>query len=100
MMASEALSRLANPRAILAPPTSDATTHQIVELLLPVVAHEHRSRVQMVDRQVEEALQLVLMEVDRQHAIGSRASETMLAISLALMATRGWSLRSWRAYPK
>ena len=24
----------------------------------------------------------------------------MLAISLALMATRGWSFRSWRAYPK
>jgi hypothetical protein len=42
------------------------------------VLHQHWGRVQVVHRDVEEPLQLVLVEVDG----------------------RGWSLRSWRAYPK
>jgi hypothetical protein len=36
------------------------------------VVHQHRAGVQVVDRDVEEALQLVLVEVDAEHAVGAR----------------------------
>ena len=45
--------------------------HQILERLLPVVVHERRRGVQVIDRQVEEPLELVLVKVHRQHAVGS-----------------------------
>ena len=69
MMASDALSRLANPRAILAEPTSGATTTGSLQLLLPEVVHEHRRRVQVVHRQVEEPLHLVLVEIHAEHPV-------------------------------
>ena len=46
--------------------------HRIVQLLLPVVAHQHRRRVQVIDREVEEPLQLVLVKVHRQHPVRAR----------------------------
>ena len=46
--------------------------HQVAQLLLPVVVHEHRRRVQVVHRQVEEPLELVLMEVHGQHPVRPR----------------------------
>jgi hypothetical protein len=45
--------------------------HRLVQLLGPVVAHERRSRVQMIDRNVKESLDLVGMKVHSQHAIGA-----------------------------
>jgi hypothetical protein len=41
----------------------------------------------------------MLVEIHRQHPVRP-ATDTMFAISLALIATRGWSFRSCRAYPK
>src|SRR2546422_3459206 len=53
------------PRSTLFPYTTLFRSHhdRIVQLLLAEVAHEHRRRVQVVHRQVEEPLQLVGMEV-------------------------------------
>jgi hypothetical protein len=70
--------------------------HQVGEVLVPEVLREHRRRVQVVHRDVEEPLQLVLVEVHAEHPVAP-AEVIRLATSLAPMATRGWSLRSCRA---
>ena len=36
------------------------------------MADEHRGGVEVIDRQIEEPLELVLVEVDRQHPVGTR----------------------------
>jgi hypothetical protein len=46
--------------------------HEVGEALAAVVVHQHGPRVQVVDRDVEEALELVLVEVDAEHAVGAR----------------------------
>ena len=63
---------------------------------LAQVLQQHRHRVQVVDRDVEEALDLTGVQVDGQHA--SRAAAVIRsATSLAVIGVRGATLRSWRA---
>ena len=94
MIASDAFSRLAKPARHLGATDVRAPPPPGRRMLLPVVVHEHRRRVQMVHRQVEEPLHLVLVEVHAQHPVRPALPTTMLAINLALIATRGWSFRS------
>jgi hypothetical protein len=71
MMASGALMRLARPRAHHA---ADVRRHHhhIVELkILADVAHHHRRCVEIVGRDVEEALDLPGVQVERHHPVGA-----------------------------
>ena len=70
-MASGASRISANARARLANPRSVTTTHS-VEVLVDEVAAEHVDRGQLVDRDVEEPLDLALVEVHRQHPVRAR----------------------------
>ena len=70
MIASGASSSSAKARARLANPRS-VTTTQVVEALVDEVARQHVDGGQLVDRDVEEALDLALVEVHRQHAVGA-----------------------------
>ena len=70
MIASGASSSSANVRARLAKPRS-VTTTEVVELLVAEVVREHVDRGQLVDRDVEEALDLALVEVHREDAVGA-----------------------------
>ena len=58
---------------------------------------EHRRRDQVVDRDVEEALDLAGVEVDREDPVGARRSGACRRSSLAVMGSRPADLRSWRA---
>ena len=95
MMASSASSRLAKARARSAPPASGET---IVTGPAPArqVVDDDRRGEQVIDRDVEEPLDLRLVQVHRQHAIGA-GGRSRFATSLAEIGTRGLSLRSWRA---
>ena len=66
------LSRLARPRARTTPPTSGETTSSS-RLPKPRVdvGRDHRRGEQIVGRNVEEALDLPGVKVDRQHAVGA-----------------------------
>ncbi len=46
-----------------------------MEPLHPVVRREHRRGVQVVHRDVEEALELVRVEIHREHAVGARGAD-------------------------
>ena len=54
-------------------------------------------RVQMIDRDVEEALDLAGVQVDRQHAVGAGGGEQVGDQLRAEIGVRGLLLRSWRA---
>ena len=75
-MASGALMRLASPRARTTPPTSGDTTIRLssVVALLDVADH-HRRGEQVVGRDVEEALDLAGVQVERHHAVGAGAGD-------------------------
>ena len=76
MMASGALMRLASPRARTTPPTSGDTTMTLPRSKRSLdVAHHHRRGEQVVGRDVEEALDLPGMQVDREHAVGAGAGD-------------------------
>ena len=66
------LSRLARPRARTTPPTSGETTSssRLPKRALDV-GRDHRRGEQIVGRDVEEALDLAGVEVDRQHPVGA-----------------------------
>lgn len=49
----------------------------------------------MIDRNIEEALDLALMKIDRDDAIDP-AAVSMFATSFAVMGSRAEALRSWR----
>ncbi len=70
------LSRLARLRARTTPPTSGDTTTKS-RLLMPRldVGGDHRRREQIVGRDVEEALDLPGVQVDRQHPVGARGGD-------------------------
>ena len=44
----------------------------VLQLLLSVVRHHHRRGIQVIDRNVEKPLQLVLVKIDAEDAIGAR----------------------------
>jgi hypothetical protein len=48
---------------------------EVVVLLLPHFAEQHRRRINVVDRDIEESLDLVGVQVDRQHAMHADAGE-------------------------
>ena len=50
----------------------------------------------MIHRNIKKTLDLAGMQVHCQNAVGPGAT-IRLATSLAVIGTRGWSLRSWRA---
>ena len=52
----------------------------------------------MVDRDIEKALDLRGMEIDKERAIGAGGDE-QVGDQFRVIATRGRSFRSWRAYP-
>ena len=60
-------------------------------------SREHRRGVEVVDGDVEEALDLRGVQVEREHAVGARRARAVFATSLALIGTRPSSLRSLRA---
>ena len=70
MIASGASSSSANVRARLANPRS-VTTTQVLEVLVLEVVRQDVDGGQLVDRDVEEALDLALVEVHRQHPVGA-----------------------------
>ena len=75
-MASGALMRLASPRARATPPTSGDTIDQLAEIeVLLDVAHHHRRGVEVVGRNIEEALDLPGMQVERHHPVGARIGD-------------------------
>ena len=64
--------RLASARARTTPPTSGETTISLLEVeALLDVAHHHRRGEEVVGRDVEEALDLAGMQVERQHPVGA-----------------------------
>ena len=69
MMARSQPSCLASARARTTPPTSGLTTTQVAVVLALQVGQQHRAGVDVVDRDVEEALDLVGVQVHRQHAL-------------------------------
>ena len=69
MIARSESSRLAIARARTTPPTSGDTTIRFVVVVLPQVAQQHRRRVDVVHRDVEESLDLVGVQIHRQHAV-------------------------------
>ena len=71
MIASAAWSRLANPRAIFADPTSGATTTRFGQLLLSEIPGQDGRRIQVIHRDVEKGLDLMLMEIHPDHAVGT-----------------------------
>ena len=74
MIASSASSRrFASALARTTPPTSGDTTIRSSILLLPHIAEQHRRRIHVVHRDIEESLDLVGVQIDRQQAIDARA---------------------------
>ena len=69
MIARSESRRLAIARARTTPPTSGRDDEQVVVVLLPQVAEQDRRRVDVVDRDVEEALDLVGVQVHHHHAV-------------------------------
>ena len=61
--------RLASARARTTPPMSGDTTTMLSDLVLPQVAQQDRRAVNVVERNREESLDLVGMQIDRQHAV-------------------------------
>ena len=73
MNAISALSRSANRRASLPPPASGATTVTASPgSACDEVLHEHGHCREVVDREVEEALDLAGVQVDGHDAVGAR----------------------------
>ena len=69
---SASSSRFAIARARTTPPTSGDTTIRLsFALMAPDVGQQHRRGVHVVERDVEETLDLVRMQVDGQHAVGT-----------------------------
>ena len=76
-IASGALSsRLARLRARTTPPTSGDTTIRFLARIARLdVRRHHRRGIQIVGRNVEEALDLPGVEIHRQHAVGARGGD-------------------------
>ena len=73
-MAMGASMRLARARARTTPPTSGETTVDVVVFrALLDVAHHHRRGEQVVGRDIEEALDLAGVQVERHDAVGTGA---------------------------
>ena len=71
-MASGASMRLARPRARTTPPTSGETTMRLSAGNSSLdVLHHHRRGEQIVGRNVEEALDLTGVQIEREHAVGA-----------------------------
>ena len=71
---------------------------QIVVLLLPRIAEQHRRRVHVVDRDIEESLDLIGVQIDRQQPIDAGSSRSCSRTSFAVIGTRvARGRRSWRA---
>ena len=68
-----------------------------VEVLAQVVLEEHRHREEVVEGDVEEALDLAGVEVDAQHAVDAGGDHADRRTSLEVMGVRGATLRSCRA---
>ena len=68
--------RLASPRARTTPPTSGRNHHDLgeVEALFDVAHHDRRGE-QIVGRNIEEALDLPGVKVERQHAVDAGAGD-------------------------
>ena len=75
MIASSESRRFAIARARTTPPTSGRDDEQVVVVLLPQVAEQDRRRVDVVDRDVEEALDLVGVQVHHHHAIDAHGRQ-------------------------
>jgi len=93
-MARGASSSSAKVRARLAKPRS-VTTTRFFELLLAEMARQQMDGGQLVDGDVEEALDLALVQVDREKPVRP-ATVIMSAMSRAVIGTRGWSFLSDR----
>ncbi len=71
-MARSVPSRLARARARTTPPTSgDTTIGMLVAQIVVDVLHDHRHGEQIVGGNVEKALDLAGMQIDRQHPVGA-----------------------------
>jgi hypothetical protein len=93
----DASRRFANARARSTPPASGLTTAIAPSVTRSRIAgKQDRSRVQVVDGDVEEALDLAGVELEGEHP-DAPAVVIRSAMSLALIGTRGATLRSWRA---
>ena len=71
---------------------------QVRQVQLAEVAHQHRAGEQVIHRDVEEALNLRRVQIDKQSAIRAGRGQ-QIGHELRRDATRGRSLRSCRAYP-
>ena len=95
MMASGASTISAKLRARLVLPRSGETTTGVEQALLREVARRQRHRAHLVDRDIEEALDLPGVQIDRQHPVRPGDAD-QLATSRAVIGTRGWSFLSVR----
>ena len=75
MIAKVAPSRLAKPRAIFPEPTSGATTTRFENCFCRKYSVKTGRRVEVVDGDVEEPLDLVLVEVDADQTVGTRGGD-------------------------
>jgi hypothetical protein len=72
---SASSSRFANARARTTPPTSGDTTIRRGYFWRQMSPEQDRRRVDVVDRDVEEALDLIGVQIHGQHAIGTRGTD-------------------------
>ena len=84
-------------RARSTPPASGETMTRSGNLELADRLEQHRRGEQVVDRDVEEALDLRRVQVHASARGRRRRAEIRSATSLAVIGTRGWSFLSWRA---
>ena len=73
--------------------------HRVAVDVVLQVLRDHRHRREVVDRVVEEALDLAGVQVDGDDAIRARRRSSMSATRRAVIGSRPSALRSWRAYP-